>query len=175
MRGNETNETSGQDDGQSPCHISYDKLSRRDIRSLIFHLLYAMEAFDYEISLEVLIDNFNRGFDLDIPGDSEVFKITQLVIDARDVLDAKIKPRLINWRFERIGLCTKLVLRQALWELINTDITPSIIINEAIEISKCFSEADAYKFINGILDEIAKGLDKSDESRAKKEEVEVDK
>jgi transcription termination factor NusB len=32
----------------------------------------------------------------------------------------------------------------------------NIIINEAIELSKCFAEKDAYKFINGILDEAAK-------------------
>ena len=137
--------------------FSYHDMSRRDIRSLIFHLLYAMEAFDYQVSLEAIVDNFNRGFNLDIPLDSEAFKITQKVIKQRTELDKKIKPLLINWRFERIGVCTKLILRLALWELINTDTAPNIIMNEAIELAKCFSEADAYKFVNGILDELVKG------------------
>ena len=142
-----------------PKQISYDDLSRRDVRSLIFHLLYAMEAFNYEESLDAIVDNFNHGFNLEIPRDSEVFQVAQAIIALRDELDTKIKPLLINWRFERIGVCTKLILRQALWELLNTDTAPNIIINEAIELAKCFSETDAYKFVNGILDEVVKSTE----------------
>jgi len=150
-----------QDEGL-PRRPSYNDLSRREVRSLIFHLLYAMEAFDYNVSLEAIVEDFNRAYDLDIPGDSEVISIAQTVIDKRDELDTQIRPLLINWRFERIGICTKLILRMALWELLNTDIAPNIIINEAIELAKCFSESDAYKFVNGILDEAVKSLKKDD-------------
>lgn len=136
--------------------LSYDKLSRREIRSVIFHLLYAMETFDYEATMAEVVENFNRGFSLDIPKDSEACIVGQAVIDSRDKLDEIIKPLLINWRFDRIGLCTKLILRLAVWELLNTEEPHNIIINEAIELAKCFSETDAYKFINGILDEAVK-------------------
>ncbi len=139
-------------------NISYNDLSRRDVRSIIFHLLYAMESFDYQTSLDEIIDNFNRGFSLDIPLDSEACTVARAVIDERNSLDDAIKPFLINWRFERIGTCTKLILRFAVWELIHTDTPHNIIINEAIELAKCFSETDAYKFINGILDEAVKSL-----------------
>ena len=37
--------------------------------------------------------------------------------------------------------------------MLHTATPHRIIINEAIELAKCFSEKDAYKFINGILDE----------------------
>lgn len=136
--------------------LSYEKLSRREIRSVIFHLLYAMETFDYEVSMGEIVDSFNRGFSLDIPLDSQACKVGQAVIDSREKLDEIIKPLLINWRFDRIGICTKLILRLAVWELLNTDEPHNIIINEAIELAKCFSETDAYKFINGILDEAVK-------------------
>lgn len=136
--------------------LSYEKLSRREIRSVIFHLLYAIETFDYEVTMPEVVESFNRGFSLDIPVDSEACKVGQSVIDSREQLDEIIKPLLINWRFDRIGLCTKLILRLAVWELLNTGEPHSIIINEAIELAKCFSETDAYKFINGILDEAAK-------------------
>lgn len=145
-------------EGHENSYVSYDKLSRRDIRSVIFHLLYAAEAYDYEVTLETIIDNFNRGYDLDIPFQSEVGIITQSILDSREKLDEAVKPLLINWRFERIGLCTKLVLRLAVWELLNTKEPHSVIINEAIELAKCFSEIDAYKFVNGILDEAVKML-----------------
>jgi N utilization substance protein B len=139
-------------DHNTAPEIKYDTekkfadLSQREKRSLIFHLLYAAESFDYQISLEAMVDNFNRGFDLD------VVITTQTVIDSRDILDDAYKPFLSNWRFDRIGVCTKLILRFALWELLNTSTLPTIIINEAIELAKCFAEKDAYKFINGVLD-----------------------
>lgn len=136
---------------------TYSALTRRDLRALIFHLLYAMDAFEYEQSLEGLVDIFNRGFTLDIPRNSDVVMITNAVIEQRNKLDEAIKPFLHNWRFERIGLCTKLILRLAMWELQEKEIAPNIIINEAIELAKCFAEKDAYKFINGILDEAVKG------------------
>jgi len=132
----------------------YDALSRREIRSLIFHLMYAMEGFNYDASLVSIVDNFNRGLGLDIPLDSEAVKIAQQVIDIRKELDEQIEPLLDNWKLERIGLCTKLILRLSFWEIKNTDIPENVIINEAIELAKCFSEKDAYRFVNGILDEV---------------------
>jgi len=133
--------------------------SRRKVRSLIFHLLYAMEGFEYLISLEALVDNFNRGFDLSIDHDGELFNTAKEVINQREHLDELFRPYLINWRYERLGVCTKLILRFAAWEIYNTQVPSSIIINEAIELAKCFSEKDAYKFINGVLDEVIKNKD----------------
>ncbi len=135
----------------------------RKKRAIIFHLLYAADATDYQISLSSIIDNMNRGFDQDIKLDGDEFRIAQAIIDKRDELDEFIKPLLSNWRLERVGTCTKLVLRLAIWELLNTNIEPKIILNEAIELSKCFSERDAYRFVNGVLDEALKRLGKQPE------------
>lgn len=150
------NYTPGQPEVPQQEEISYDDLSRRDVRSLIFHLLYSMEGFEYQTTLEAIVDNYNRGFNLAIPLNSEVYKVTDAVIKDHEHLDEIIKPLLANWRFERIGVCTKLILRFAVWELENTKTPPTIIINEAIELAKCFAEKDAYKFINGILDKLVK-------------------
>ncbi len=148
------------DQGEGCAHEEHRRcatnLSRRQARSVIFHLLYVMETFEYDTELKDVVDNFNRGFDLDVPHDGYICQTTQAVVNARATLDEIIKPLLINWRFERIGLCTKLILRLAVWELMATQEARSIIINEAIELAKCFSETDAYRFINGILDEAAK-------------------
>ncbi len=137
-------------------HQSYANLTRRDMRSLIFHLLYAMESYEYSAVLRDIVDAFNTGFDFDIPHDGQAVVITQEIIDTRDALDERIKPYLHNWRFERIGQSTKLILRMAMWELQQPDAIPSVVINEAVELAKCFAEKDAYKFVNGILDEAVK-------------------
>lgn len=145
---------------QETTPTSYDDLSRRDVRSLVFHFLYAAEAFEYEESLQSIIDSFNRGFDLNVPLDGELFDIVNAVIQSRDELEKTYEPYLANWRSERISVCTKLILLFAIWELKNTETDARIIINEAIELAKCFAEEDAYRFINGILDPISKDLRK---------------
>ena len=136
--------------------LSYDDMSQRTIRSLIFLLLYTIESYEYDESLQAIVDNLNRGFELDIPFDSQLVKTVEKIIDNRKNLDEQIKPLLHNWRFDRLGVSTKLILRYALWEMDNSDTPKTVIINEAVELAKCFAEKDAYKFINGILDEAIK-------------------
>ena len=135
---------------------SYEDLSRRDVRSLIFHFLYAAEAFEYEESVQSIIDSFNRGFDLTIPHDGEIFMIVNDIINKRNELEKIYEPYLANWRSERVSVCTKLILLFAIWELKYTETDARIIINEAIELAKCFAEVDAYRFVNGILDPVSK-------------------
>jgi N utilization substance protein B len=136
--------------------IYAQQLPEKDARSLVFHLLYAMDCFDYEVSLESVADNLSRGFDLVINYDDAVFVTAAVIIAERDVIDAAIKPLLANWRFDRVGVCTRLILRLALWELMQGKIQHPIVINEAVELAKCFAEMDAYKFVNGVLDEWVK-------------------
>lgn len=134
----------------------YNDLSQRDKRSLVFHLLYIMEVFDYEATMESIVDNLNRGFHMDVPLDAPEVEVARRIIEQRAALDERYIPLLSNWRIERIGVCTKLILRYAIWELEATDTDPKIVINEAIELAKGFAEKDAFKFINGILDQIVK-------------------
>lgn len=134
----------------------FDQLNARDKRALLFHLLYAAESHEYALSTQALIDMLNRGFNLDIPFESELAQTADAIIASRDKLDETYKPFLTNWRFDRLGVPTKLILRYAFWELLNTDTAPFVVINEAIELAKCFAEKDAYKFINGLLDEALK-------------------
>lgn len=140
--------------------VSVQNLTARDIRSLVFHLLYAIDAHDYDTPLQSVVDNINRGFNLTLPFDHKTVTIARDIVQHRQELDASYIPFLKNWRIERVGICTKLVLRYAMWELLHTDTDTRIIINEAIELAKCFAEEDAHRFINGILDRAAKALRK---------------
>ena len=134
----------------------YAELTRRDKRSLIFHLLYVLESYEYDIDLQKIVTNLNTAYDLDIPLNAEEIVIATEIISKREELDQVYEPLLSNWRIERLGVCTRLVLRYAIWELKYTELSSTIIINEAIELAKCFCEKDAHKFINGILDEVLK-------------------
>ncbi|NBQ16912.1 transcription antitermination factor NusB [bacterium] len=130
--------------------------SRREVRSLIFHLLYALESNEYSVSVQSVVESFNNGLELDREIDEEVIATTESIVEKKDQLSAIMLPFLSHWRLDRIGCCTRLILYIAFWEMHFSKTPRTIIINEAIELAKCFAEKDAYKFVNGILDEAAK-------------------
>lgn len=152
----------------SPILTSYDPVlenmapevlkptTQRDLRSLAFHFMYAVDRFDYSITLEEVLENFKVAYNLEIDDDSFAIKLARGAIDNHVTLDEHIKPLLKNWAFERLGVCTRLILRIALWELDQKEVAPTIAINEAIELAKAYAERDSYKFVNGILDEWCK-------------------
>ena len=77
------------------------------------------------------------------------------VIERIAEIDAQIKGMAHNWEFERIAKIDLAILRVAMFEMIyRKDIPPVVSINEAIDLSKEFSNADAKRFINGILDRL---------------------
>jgi len=129
--------------------------SRRKFRSLLFHILYAVDALNYEISAREVAEKLNLAYETDIDLDGSIVQIVNSIARQHADLDRTLVPYLQNWKFERIGKCTLLVLRYAIWEINNTDTSHNIIINEAVELAKCFSEKDAFKFVNGILDKIS--------------------
>mgnify|MGYP002514358730 CR=1 FL=1 len=72
-------------------------------------------------------------------------------------VDSMIKKHLINWDFERLNKVDLAVLRISTYPLMfQKDMHPSIVIDEAIDISKEFGSDDSFKFINAVLDSIRK-------------------
>jgi N utilization substance protein B len=132
----------------------YVSLSRRDIRALIFYVLYIHEIT--EDSVEAAVENFSRAFKIEIPRHSEVSLTAKTIISLQSEIDAIYEILLEHWNPERISVCTKLILRFGIWELLYTKQDSRVVINEAIELAKLFSDEDSYRFINGILDKIAK-------------------
>lgn len=73
-------------------------------------------------------------------------------------IDEKIKAHLTaNWNFNRLNRVTLSILRISVFALLyQKELKPTIIIDEAIAISKEFGTDDSFKFINAILDTISK-------------------
>ena len=68
-------------------------------------------------------------------------------------IDADITSVMTNWELGRIAAIERNVLRLGAYELKCEDATPpAVIIDEAIEISKRYGEADSSSFVNGVLD-----------------------
>ncbi len=60
-----------------------------------------------------------------------------------------------NWRLERMAAIDRNILRLGVYELrYCSDSPPKVVINEALELAKKFSDAGGPAFINGVLDAI---------------------
>lgn len=69
-------------------------------------------------------------------------------------VDAVIRQYTKNWDFQRVARIDLAILRLAIYEMLfRMDIPPIVSINEAIDLSKEYSNPDAKRFINGILDQ----------------------
>ncbi|MBQ2640124.1 MAG: transcription antitermination factor NusB [Bacilli bacterium] len=76
------------------------------------------------------------------------------IIDNRTKIDSLANKYLKDWTIDRLNNVDKSILSLGIYELMYTD-TPSIVcINEAVELSKKYSEEKVTKMINGVLDNI---------------------
>ena len=72
-------------------------------------------------------------------------------------LDELITGSTIRWQFSRLSPVDRSILRLSVYQLKNCpDIPPKVVINEAIELARCFGTTDSHRFVNGVLDRIAK-------------------
>jgi N utilization substance protein B len=70
-------------------------------------------------------------------------------------IDAAIASALSNWRMDRLAAVDKGILRLATFELMHDPETPpAVVLDEAIELAKRFSEAQSPAFVNGVLDAV---------------------
>lgn len=76
------------------------------------------------------------------------------VIDNIIDIDENINKYLENWNLDRLGLTDQAIIRIAVFELLYTDTPDLVCINEAIELSKKYSDIKVAKMINGVLDKI---------------------
>ena len=90
----------------------------------------------------------------------------------RGALDAALEPYLENWSLYRLGTVERAVLRLAAWELQNcTEIPSPIVVNEAVDLAKWFSESKSGRFVNGVLDKFAKGVRMPQKKESPEEET----
>jgi len=75
----------------------------------------------------------------------------------KDSIDARLAAIVENFAPERIDPVDRAILRLATWEILYSPEVPApVAIDEAIELAKRFGTTDSGRFVNGILDKIAK-------------------
>lgn len=83
-------------------------------------------------------------------------ELVDAVLAKKESLDETLASVVDNYSPERIDPVDRAILRLATHEILNAGTPPKVAINEAIELAKRFGTTDSRRFVNGILDRIAK-------------------
>ena len=84
--------------------------------------------------------------------------IVRLIAQKQRELDAELSDVTTNWRMERIGAVERCVLRMAAAELTIGETPPRVVIQEAVTLAERFGSAQSAKFVNGVLDALARRM-----------------
>lgn len=128
--------------------------TRSEQREKIMTILYQIEIYK----------NNNIDFDIDevirenVPVESEFVKeIVYGVCTHYDDLGRLANKYLESWNIERLEITGACILRMAIYELKYMDTPDVVAINEALELSKKYSDDSVRKMINAVLDKMMKG------------------
>lgn len=126
-------------------------MSRSELREIIIKTLYQIYIYQDK----------NLSFDLSAIIKEQLEKKNDFVFDTlenilkyqNDISDLANK-YMKDWNIDRISKVDKAILSLAIYELLYTDTPDVVAINEAIELSKKYSDEKVVKLINGVLDSI---------------------
>jgi transcription antitermination protein NusB len=131
--------------------------SRRKSRILAFQALYSWESNRVPVE-ELITFAWLDEKKLESLDEGMAVFSRMLIIGAIEnikIIDETIKKHLQNWDITRLNRVDLAILRMSVYTLMfQKDISPSIVIDEAIGICLEYGSDDSYKFVNGVLDSI---------------------
>lgn len=139
--------------------------NKRKAREISIQAIYALTHPKNEASLAEAIDfvlasgHFpDEGYANTVPEEYYV-PLIKGVIKNQEAIDEIITPYLNNWTMDRLAKIDAAILRLAVYEMTfldEKDVPKKVAVNEAIELSKFFSDDKSRKFINGVLNHLLK-------------------
>jgi N utilization substance protein B len=83
-------------------------------------------------------------------------ELVDFILSKKERIDATLAAVVENFAPERIDPVDRAILRLGTYEILHAAAPPKVAINEAIELAKRFGTTDSGRFVNGVLDKIAK-------------------
>lgn len=127
------------------------KLSRDKTMELLFGMTLSKDT------TEEAIEGFVENYEGDIK-DIDLTYVKQALIgieNNKEAIDAVVSENLHNWKIDRISKVNLSILRLATYEILYDEQVPRpVVINEALEITRRYSDEKSVSFVNGVLDKI---------------------
>lgn len=132
-------------------------MKRKETREETVKIAYCMDVNkDFD---KTMPNKFIEHFEIEDIDYEYMNKTICDMIDNEGVIDKYITENSKDWKIGRIAKVDLAILRIALSEILFNDSIPeSVSINEAVEISKKYSNEDSHKFINGILGTVVRDI-----------------
>ena len=127
------------------------KLTRTEAREKIMVILYQIDFYMKENIPYELEDVFKENLEMD---NKYIRDIVNGVLENLENIDSLITKYLENWDLDRLGKTDKAILRLATYEMVYYDTPKLVVINEAVELAKMYSDDKVVKLINAVLDKI---------------------
>jgi N utilization substance protein B len=137
-----------------PEHEAMNPVARHNARRYALQAMYQWQLSD--ATIEHIENEFLR-YHIDKKLDLAYFKeLIHGVPKHQHEIDKEMQP-FIGRLLVEVDPVELAVLRLSTYELIKRlDVPYRVIINEALELTKKFGSVEGYKFVNGVLDRIAK-------------------
>jgi len=125
--------------------------NRTLLREIIMKVLYQIFILE-ETGLEIKKDELIKE-QLEVENDFVTTSIDEILKNRKEIFDLANK-YLKSWPMDRLNKVDQAILSLGIYELKYTETPPIVAINEAIELSKKYSDEKVTKMINAVLDEI---------------------
>ena len=129
------------------------KQSRSELREKIMTILYQIFMYESNNMNYEINDVIKEQLEIE---NEFVNEIVNGVLDKKDELFEIANKHLIDWSINRLGKIDQAIICIGTYELLYTSTPEIVVINEAVELAKNFSDDDVKNMINGILDKIFK-------------------
>ena len=125
--------------------------NRSELREIIMKVLYQVSILE-ETKLDYNVEELIKE-QLEVENSFVNDTINGIIKNKKEIVE-KADKYLNDWTMSRLNKVDQAILSIGIYELLYTD-TPSVVsINEAIELSKKYSDEAVTKMINGVLDKI---------------------
>ena len=125
--------------------------NRSELREIIMKVLYQVFILK-ESGIDFKIDDLIKE-QLEIENDFVADAINTIVLKKDEIYEFANK-YLDSWPMDRLNKVDQAILALGIYELKYTETPPVVAINEAVELSKKYSDEKVIKMINAVLDEI---------------------
>jgi N utilization substance protein B len=137
--------------------IGFNPAARRKSRRFLVQALYQWQMTGHEIA--VVESQFLSQVDFMTQSDVTYFReVLRAILTQIEQLVAYMSP-FLDRKLTDLDPIELAILRLGTYELAQRlDIPYRVAVNESLELAKLFGSPDSYKYVNGILDKVAKQL-----------------
>ena len=131
---------------------------RSQARDFAVQFLYQCECDKLFYFPDGQFDVFTSHFQVPVAVVPHMRSLCEGALNRLDDLDKRLGENSQNWKVARMAAMDRAVLRLAVYELLESDTPPKVVLDEAIELAKKYGTENSGAFVNGVLDPMARQI-----------------